>query len=109
MSDETRKPHRERRDLIKLASASLLLLVTPVGRAAIARHPGVVAVRVWPAADYTRVTIELGVPLKFTYFTVKDPERLVVDLEKSVQLGSQVVDQKYLPTIRTLSFCARGL
>lgn len=81
MSDEARKPHRERRDLIKLASASLLLLVTPVGRAAIARHPGVVAVRVWPAADYTRVTIELGAPLKFTYFTVKDPERLVVDLE----------------------------
>ena len=81
MSDVAFKPHRGRRNLIKLASASLLLLVTPVGRAAIARTSGVVAVRVWPAADYTRVTIELGAPLKFTYFTVKDPERLVVDLE----------------------------
>ena len=81
MSDDSRKPHAGRRGLIKLAGASLFLLVTPVGRAAIARQSGVVAVRVWPAADYTRVTIELGAPLKFTYFTVKNPERLVVDLE----------------------------
>ena len=39
------------------------------------------AVRVWPAADYTRVTIEHREPLKFTHFMIKDPERLVVDLE----------------------------
>ena len=58
----------------------MLLLVTPVG-AAVNRQPGVLAVRVWPAADYTRVTIELGAPLKFSHFTVKNPERLVVDLE----------------------------
>jgi len=70
-----------RRRLIKFAGASLFLLVTPIGRAAVRRQPGVLAVRVWPAADYTRVTIELGAPLKFTHFTVKDPERLVVDLE----------------------------
>jgi N-acetylmuramoyl-L-alanine amidase len=70
-----------RRRLIKLAGASLLLLVTPFGKAAVNRQPGVLAVRVWPAADYTRVTIELGAPLKFSHFTVRDPERLVVDLE----------------------------
>ncbi|MFB0936144.1 MAG: N-acetylmuramoyl-L-alanine amidase [Propionivibrio sp.] len=82
MSEDPRKPpHPGRRGLIKLAGASLFLLATPVGRAAMARQSGVVAVRVWPAADYTRVTIELGAPLKFTYFTVKNPERLVVDLE----------------------------
>ena len=40
-----------------------------------------IAVRVWPAADYTRVTIELGAPLKFSHFTIKNPERLVVDRE----------------------------
>ena len=80
MSDHPRKPHLPRRGLIKFAGASLLLLVTPVG-AAVNRQPGVLAVRVWPAADYTRVTIELGAPLKFSHFTVKNPERLVVDLE----------------------------
>ena len=72
---------QRRRDLIKFTGASLLLLVAPVGRAATNRTPGVLAVRVWPAADYTRVTIELGAPLKFSHFTIKDPERLVVDLE----------------------------
>ncbi|MFZ4757790.1 MAG: N-acetylmuramoyl-L-alanine amidase [Burkholderiaceae bacterium] len=41
----------------------------------------VVAVRVWPARDYTRVTLELDEPLRTSYFTVADPPRLVVDLE----------------------------
>ena len=81
MSDGPRQPRLPRRGLIKFAGASLLLLVTPVGKAAVNRQPGVLAVRVWPAADYTRVTIELGAPLKFSHFTVKNPERLVVDLE----------------------------
>ena len=43
--------------------------------------PSILAVRVWPAADYTRVTLELDAPLKYTYFAVKNPDRLVVDIE----------------------------
>ena len=81
MSERPRQTHLSRRELIKFSGASLLLLVTPVGRAAINKGSGVIAVRVWPAADYTRVTIELGAPLKFSHFTIKNPERLVVDLE----------------------------
>ncbi|SDH10664.1 N-acetylmuramoyl-L-alanine amidase [Propionivibrio dicarboxylicus] len=45
------------------------------------RGNGILAVRVWPAADYTRVAIEHSDPLKFTHFTIKNPDRLVVDLE----------------------------
>ncbi len=37
--------------------------------------------RVWPAEDYTRVTLESTAPLKFTQLLVKNPERLVIDLE----------------------------
>ena len=70
-----------RRELIKFAGASLLLLVSPLGRAGVDRKRGIVAVRVWPASDYTRVTIEGSSPLKFTHFMVKNPDRLVVDLE----------------------------
>ncbi len=81
MSEFPQTPHPGRRSLIKFAGASLLLSVTPVAKAALNRSAGVLAVRVWPAADYTRVTIELGAPLKFSHFIVKDPERLVVDLE----------------------------
>lgn len=68
-------------ELLHVGGAALLFSVTPFGRAAVSRGPGVVAVRVWPAADYTRVTIEHRAPLKFTHFTIKDPHRLVVDLE----------------------------
>ena len=41
------------------------------------------SVRVWPAADYTRVTIESSEPLRTTSFSIKDPHRLVVDIEAS--------------------------
>jgi N-acetylmuramoyl-L-alanine amidase len=81
MPERAQKPLLGRRELIKFAGASLILLVSPVGRAATDRSPGILAVRVWPAADYTRVAIEHNAPLKFTHFTVKNPERLVVDLE----------------------------
>ena len=35
----------------------------------------------WPARDYTRVTLELDAPLPFTQLLVADPPRLVVDLD----------------------------
>ncbi len=41
----------------------------------------VTAARVWPAADYTRITLETANAIKFTHSTVKNPERLVLDLE----------------------------
>ena len=69
MSEHPEEPVFSRRQLIKFAGASLLLLVTPLGRAATERS-GVLGVRVWPAADYTRVTIELSAPVKYSQFTV---------------------------------------
>jgi N-acetylmuramoyl-L-alanine amidase len=37
--------------------------------------------RIWPARDYTRLTLESGSSIKHSLFSVKDPERLVLDLE----------------------------
>jgi N-acetylmuramoyl-L-alanine amidase len=81
MPKPPQEPLAKRRELIKFAGASLFLLVSPVARAAANRIPSILAVRVWPAADYTRVAIEHDAPLKYTHFTVKNPERLVVDIE----------------------------
>jgi N-acetylmuramoyl-L-alanine amidase len=39
------------------------------------------AVRVWPADEYTRVTLENDGDLKATHFMVADPPRLVVDID----------------------------
>lgn len=42
--------------------------------------------RVWPARDYTRVTIEHDSELKFTQFAVSNPPRLGLDIE-GIQLN----------------------
>jgi N-acetylmuramoyl-L-alanine amidase len=81
MSESAQERLAGRRRLIKFTGASLLLTVSPLSSAAANRNSGVLAVRIWPAADYTRVAIEHSEPLKYTHFLVKDPERLVVDLE----------------------------
>lgn len=69
-----------RRQLLRYAGATLILSVSPLA-GAVARLPSVLSVRIWPAADYTRVTLEHDAPLKFTHFTVENPDRLVVDIE----------------------------
>ena len=69
-----------RREILRFAAASLTLLVSRVGAGATAGS-SVLAVRVWPARDYTRVTLEHDQPIQFTHLLVKDPDRLVVDLE----------------------------
>src|SRR6476469_996282 len=47
------------------------------------------AVRVWPASEYTRITLESAQPITYTVFTAKNPERVVVDLE-GIELGKQL-------------------
>ncbi|MFI4931022.1 MAG: N-acetylmuramoyl-L-alanine amidase [Burkholderiales bacterium] len=42
----------------------------------------IVAVRVWPAADYTRVTIESDQALAAKHFMTDNPPRLVVDIDQ---------------------------
>src|SRR5471032_3406581 len=66
-----------RRTVLKLGGTLLLSVIAPLPAAA----AQILAVRVWPADDYTRVTLENDAALKATHFIVKDPERLVVDIE----------------------------
>ena len=39
------------------------------------------AARLWPSPDYTRLTLEARGPIPFKYFTLQNPDRLVLDLE----------------------------
>lgn len=68
---------KSRRTVLKAGASLLLSVLTPAPSFA----AQILAVRVWPAADYTRVTLENDSELKTSHFTVKDPERLVVDIE----------------------------
>ncbi len=56
-------------------------LVLWLGPHQIAHGASIVAVRIWPAKDYTRVTIESDGALKARQFFVSDPPRLAVDIE----------------------------
>src|SRR5258708_39140135 len=40
----------------------------------------VLASRIWPARDYTRLTIESKTELKYEVFSVRDPDRLLLGL-----------------------------
>ncbi|GAD20753.1 N-acetylmuramoyl-L-alanine amidase [Acidovorax sp. MR-S7] len=65
-----------RRSLLQAGSLVLLL-----GAQQIARGATIVAVRVWPAQDYSRVTIESDHQLVAKQFFVTTPPRLAVDIE----------------------------
>ena len=72
-----------RRTVLQAGGTLLLSICIPQqGNAA-----QILAVRVWPADDYTRVTLENDTNLKATHFIVKDPERLVIDVE-GIELNS---------------------
>ncbi|MEC4720178.1 N-acetylmuramoyl-L-alanine amidase [Noviherbaspirillum sp. CPCC 100848] len=66
-----------RRTVLKAGGTLLLSVFTSLP----ARAAQIMAVRVWPAEDYTRVTLENDTNLKTSHFIIKDPERLVVDIE----------------------------
>ena len=74
----------KRRILLQGGSVALLL-----GAHHIARGASIVAVRVWPAADYTRVTIESDARLHSQQLVVGNPPRLAVDIE-GIDLHSQL-------------------
>ncbi len=66
-----------RRTLLKAGGTLLLSVVAPLPASA----AQILAVRVWPADDYTRVTLENDSDLKTEHFLVPDPPRLVVDID----------------------------
>lgn len=66
----------KRRDLLQTGTLVLLL-----GRAQLASGASIVAVRVWPAEDYSRVTLESDRELKAKQTLIGQPPRLAVDIE----------------------------
>ena len=77
-----------RREFLRATSGSLLLAATsPL----FAQSSSIVAVRVWPSRDYTRVTLELEAPLRYAHQVLKGPDRLVVDIE-DLELSGKLKD-----------------
>ena len=66
----------QRRNWLKFSSLALML-----GWADICKGASLLAVRVWPARDYSRVTLESDVALKTKHTFVPSPPRLAIDIE----------------------------
>ena len=93
----------DRRVALKKLGSLVLLLQAPQ----LAFGAEIVAVRVWPAADYTRVTLESDTALVARHSLFNAPERLVIDidgLELSPQLrelvGKVRSDDPYIAGVR---------
>ncbi|WP_373746700.1 N-acetylmuramoyl-L-alanine amidase [Neisseria dentiae] len=95
-----------RRQIVRRAAAGLLFTLTPVGVLAKAAAPQFVAVRIWPASAYTRITLESSQSLKYKHFALDNPARLVVDIEgatlNSVLQGMAAKVQRNDPYIRSI-------
>jgi len=76
----------KRRVLLQGGSIALMLGVHQIARGA-----SILAVRVWPAADYTRVTIESDARLNSQQLVVGSPPRLAVDIE-GIDLNTELRD-----------------
>ncbi len=94
----------------RLLAAAGGLVVVP-WLPSLAHAAGIVAVRTWPAVDYTRVTLEVDAALKAEHFLLDNPMRLVVDLD-GVELSGQLrnlvskiePDDPYIANVRVGQF-----
>lgn len=81
------EPNNTRRRLLKQALGGSALLV--LGPVELAWGAQLVAVRLWPAEAYTRVTLESDTALNATFFAVDSPNRLVIDID-GLELSPQI-------------------
>ena len=84
-----------------------LLLWLPHAHAAIA----ISSARVWPALEYTRLTLESAKPIRYEQFSIRNPDRLVIDL-KDVEINGPLnelvgkirSDDPYIKSVRVARF-----
>jgi N-acetylmuramoyl-L-alanine amidase len=72
-------------------SAKMLGFILFFGEAEIAWGAKILGVRIWPAEDYTRITLESDKALPITQQLLTNPDRLVVDVQ-GMELNSTLKD-----------------
>lgn len=72
-------------------SAKVLGFILFFGEAEIAWGAKILGVRIWPAEDYTRITLESDKALPITQQLLTNPDRLVVDVQ-GMELNSTLKD-----------------
>jgi len=83
----------------KIIILLLVLIVTP----AIGKQASIESLRFWAAPDHTRLVFDTNQLVSHTLFTLKSPNRLVVDITKANLRGKlpAVVDNPYVKSVRS--------
>lgn len=95
----------------RLALRRMGALVLSLGAQQLAHGAAIVAVRVWPAREYTRVTLESDTALSAHHSFVENPDRMVIDID-GLQLspalrelvGKIKPDDPYIASVRIGQF-----
>ncbi len=69
-------------------------------------------IRIWPAPEHTRLVLDLSGPVRFSYFHLPDPERLVLDLQVAtlrVRLPTVAAQDLFLARLRSARRSPRTL
>ncbi len=85
-----------------------MLLLALVPALAQAEPVAVRNLRLWQAPDNTRLVFDLSAPLEHRLFTLKDPERVVVDMENAELMGTLPALEPGDPVIGALRTGSQG-
>jgi N-acetylmuramoyl-L-alanine amidase len=103
--------YRKMMNFIKAAFFSLMILLGINFSASVQAANIVTAARVWPAQDYTRITLESAQPFVYKMSVIQNPDRVVVDIE-NIDLNQMVkslsdkilASDPYIKQIRVAKF-----
>lgn len=100
-----------RRLTLALAGRTVALLLLACLALPLAAQEKVRSARLWPSQDYTRLTLESERPLRYSLMLVKNPERVVLDLEgvdaaslQQALTGKLGIDDPYVSATRVGNF-----
>jgi N-acetylmuramoyl-L-alanine amidase len=103
--------HKKMMNFIKAAFFSLIILLGFNFSVDVQAANIVTAARVWPAQDYTRITLESAQPFVYKMTVIHNPDRVVVDIE-NIDLNQMVksvsdkilASDPYIKQIRVAKF-----
>lgn len=102
---------RKMMNFIKATFFSLIILLGFNFSVSVQAASNVTATRVWPAQDYTRITLESAQPFAYKMSVIQNPDRVVVDIE-NIDLNQMVkslsdkilASDPYIKQIRVAKF-----
>lgn len=101
----------KRFSLVGLSVCYSLMVIWGLLNTAYAESNTMIAARVWPAQEYTRITLEAAKPLAYKMTLLKNPERVVVDIDNVdlnqvlKSLGEKILTtDPYIAQVRVAQF-----